>query len=764
MTANLPLKHSDSSHHLNSDDFPIIGPVMAPYVAWLRQRGYQPASVVQHVRQLRQLAGWLQHKRYHRLEELDLAGVMVAYHYFNRHKRYVAGAVRSLVRFLRERKAIPERYGPVPPLEAEQAKYGAFLSEVRGLSPVTISSHLRRLRLFFRFLRLDRGPFDFQDLQMSRVEAYLCLAARCNGRVSMHGIVCCLRGFLKFKHSTGQLRRPLHRQIATPCVYQMEKLPRAIPWLKIQQLLRSIDCSEPFGLRDFTMIYLAVTYGLRRGEVARLTLDDIDWRARTLRILQTKSRQVLKQPLTDESANVLIRYLRESRPQSQHRHLFLKLVAPSGPLDCCALHNVLRDRIRRSGLKIPFGGSHMLRHSLAAHLLQQGVAVKMIGDTLGHKAIESTSTYLRLGVEDLRDVALPLPASVETDCKVDWRTSRHRPRIRPEHRCLHLPSQFQSRFAQALNNFIVLKRALGCRYTGEAAVLAHWDFFIQSHYPKARQVNAEMFNAWSNQLSHLKPIVRRSRQRLVRKFLLFDARENENAFIPDPTTFAKPSQTLQPRLMTEPEMARILAVTSQVPPSFANPLRAETLKIGFVLLFCCGLRCGELLRLKLADIDLEQRLLHIRLTKFYKSRIVPLSPSVSAEVERHLTLRRNKGLPSQPDSSLMWNNRPKLQTINDRTLLKLWHRCCVCADIFNDQGHPPRLHDLRHSFAVEALRRWYAQSVNVQAKLPHLALYLGHVNLACTHYYLKLTPELRLAATQRYHDRFATLFTAGGDL
>jgi integrase len=601
-------------------------------------------------------------------------------------------------------------------------------------------------------------------MRLSRVEAYLRAAARGNSRASMHCIVCGLRGFLKFKHAAGQLRRPLHRQIEAPCVYQMEKLPRAIPWSKIQELLRSIDCSEPFGLRDFTMIYLAAAHGLRRSEVARLTLDDIDWRARTLRILQTKSRQAIHLPLTDEAANVLIRYLRESRPQSKHRHLFLKCLAPAGPLDCSALHNVLRNRIRLSGLQIKFGGSHMLRHSLAAHLLQQGVAVKTIGDTLGHKAVESTSTYLRLGVEELRDVALPLPVSAGIICQPDWGSSRHRPRIRPGYQDRHLPSRFQSRFALALNDFVELKRAMGCRYSNETATLRQWDQFIHRHYPTARRVNAEMFNAWSAQFSYLRPIVRRSRQGLVRKFLLFDAREDTRAFIPDPTTFSKPSEPLHPRLITELEMARILAVTSQVPPSYVNPLRAETVRIGFVLLFCCGLRCGELLRLKLGDIELEQRLLHIRLTKFYKSRLVPLSPSVSAEVERYLKLRQSKGLPARPDSFLMWSNRGLLQVLSDGGLLHLWHRCCVCAQVFNDQGHPPRLHDLRHSFAVGALQRWYTQGVNVQAKLPHLAMYLGHVNLACTHYYLKLTPELCQAATQRYHDRFATLFTAGGDL
>ena len=169
-----------------------------------------------------------------------------------------------------------------PALEAEQTKYGAYLSEVRGLSRVTISSRLRRLRLFFQFLCLDRRPVNFQNLRLSHVEAYLRTASRSNSRTSLHCIVCCLRGFLKFKHAAGQLRQPLHRQIEAPCVYQMGKLPRAIPWSKIQELLRSIDCSEPFGLHDFTMIYLAAAYGLRRSEVARLTLDDIDWRARTL--------------------------------------------------------------------------------------------------------------------------------------------------------------------------------------------------------------------------------------------------------------------------------------------------------------------------------------------------------------------------------------------------------------------------------------------------------------------------------------------------
>jgi len=182
----------------------------------------------------------------------------------------------------------------------------------------------------------------------------------------------------------------------------MEKLPRAIPWPQIQQLLRSIDCSDPFGLRDFTMIYLAATYGLRRSGSGEADADDIDWRARTLRILQTKSGQVLKLPLTDEAANVLIRYFaRSPRPAEPASALVSQTrgsVRPSGLLRVA--QRACENRIKRSGLKIAIWRQSHATPFFGRSSLQQGVAVKTIGDTLGHKAIESTSTYLRLGVED----------------------------------------------------------------------------------------------------------------------------------------------------------------------------------------------------------------------------------------------------------------------------------------------------------------------------------------------------------------------------
>jgi integrase/recombinase XerD len=145
--------------------------------------------------------------------------------------------------------------------------------------------------------------------------------------------------------------------------------------------------------------------------------------------------------------------------------------------------------------------------------------------------------------------------------------------------------------------------------------LSHWDDFLHRHYPEARKVRAEMFSGWTQELSHLSPTVCRAWQRLVRNWLLFHARDHTGTFIPDLLTFPKPSPAQLPRLVSEAEMARILQAARQLPPSSSNPLRAETIALDLLLLFCCGLRRGELLRLKLSDLDRNQRLLSIVETK-----------------------------------------------------------------------------------------------------------------------------------------------------
>src|SRR5262249_55003114 len=170
-----------------------------------------------------------------------------------------------------------------------------------------------------------------------------------------------------------------------------------------------IDCSTPHGLRDFTLLHLATSYGLRSGELVRLTLDDIDWRAGILKVRQTETKQTLLLPLTEQSRAVVARYGSAGRRHGGSRDLLLRRRPPGGPLAPTAVHATLEHRIPLSGLDLPPLGTHALRHSLAVHLLRQGVGLPTIGAALGHRHCESTAVYLRLAVEDLQEVGLPVP-------------------------------------------------------------------------------------------------------------------------------------------------------------------------------------------------------------------------------------------------------------------------------------------------------------------------------------------------------------------
>jgi site-specific recombinase XerD len=179
-------------------------------------------------------------------------------------------------------------------------------------------------------------------------------------------------------------------------------------------LLSSIDRAERTGCRDYTILYLLAHYGLRPSEAASLILDSIDWKGKALRVEQSKTHSTLLLPLSDEALQVLKDYLDAGRPTSPRQELFLCAKAPVHALTNHAVARVYKVRSRRSGLPLNGSSVYWLRHSFAMRLLERGVAVKTIGDLLGHHTLQSTCTYLRLQIEALREVALPLPTC--TDC------------------------------------------------------------------------------------------------------------------------------------------------------------------------------------------------------------------------------------------------------------------------------------------------------------------------------------------------------------
>ena len=284
--------------------------------------------------------------------------------------------------------------------------YRAHLDELRGFSGTTISQHLSTISRFLTDALPSETPLN--TLSAEAVEAFVITTSQRVTRQTLQHIVAHLRSFLRFCYDQNVLSSRLDT-IDTPRTYRGELPPRALPWSHVLGLLRSIDRSRMSGCRDHAILYLMAHYGLRPSEIAALSVDSIDWTSRTLRVDQSKTRSTLVLPLSDQTLRMLKRYLRCGRPGNTHAALFLRNRSPSGPITHYTVCDVYKKRARNSGLPLQGTSSYCLRHTFAMRLLTHGVGVKIIGDLLGHRTLESTCVYLRLQTEALRDVALPVP-------------------------------------------------------------------------------------------------------------------------------------------------------------------------------------------------------------------------------------------------------------------------------------------------------------------------------------------------------------------
>ena len=200
----------------------------------------------------------------------------------------------------------------------------------------------------------------------------------------------------------------------------------------------------------------------------------------------------------------------------------------------------------------------------------------------------------------------------------------------------------------------------------------------------------------------------------------------------------------------------MINATQYLPSHHDSPLRAQTMRLAIILLYTSGIRRGELLRLKLEEFNASQSTIRIDSTKFHKSRIIPLSPSAVNEMKMYLDRRHQTGLPMEPASALIWNNRGGRQgkSYSGPGFLRIWSTLCSSARIFNRQGNPPRLHDIRHSFAVNVLQNWYRNGEDVQAKLPLLSTYMGHASIVSTYYYLPFVEGIRSEVSSRFYHHY----------
>ncbi|HYT79822.1 MAG TPA: site-specific integrase, partial [Actinomycetota bacterium] len=215
-----------------------------------------------------------------------------------------------------------------------------------------------------------------------------------------------LRVFLRYAHREGVLASDLSASVGWPQVYRLSNIPRSISWDDVNRVLAGVERRTKAGRRDYAILLLLVTYGLRGREIAALTLGDIDWKRERLAVPERKAGHSTAFPLSTVVGEAILDYLRQGRPETTDRHVFFRAAAPRRPLGPAAVSAIARKYLLKAGVDVPRPGSHTLRHSAVQRLVDADFDLKTIGDFVGHRSSRSTEIYAKVAVEALREVAL----------------------------------------------------------------------------------------------------------------------------------------------------------------------------------------------------------------------------------------------------------------------------------------------------------------------------------------------------------------------
>jgi integrase len=304
--------------------------------------------------------------------------------------------------------------------------------------------------------------------------------------------------------------------------------------------------------------------------------------------------------------------------------------------------------------------------------------------------------------------------------------------------------------------FLSSGRALGRGYRVEEYVLRKVRKFLVR--AGACDLDQRLFDRFRARYYGHSSSTRVAIEHIVYRFHRYRRRTEPRCFLPDPESLARQEPQPLPTLVGRDQIARLLGYVSTLDCE-CHPLRPAVLRIALVLLYTAGLRRGELVRLTLADVDERSGVLRIRESKFHKSRWVPLSPSATMELRQYLQARREAGFDQAPSAPLLVSRRARAYDGNG-----IWSALRALFDaagIRDRSGRRPLVQDLRHSFAVAALLHWYETGADVQANLPKLALYMGHVSIKSTAYYLRCMPAVLRQAGRRFMRSWVDVLDGG---
>jgi site-specific recombinase XerD len=376
----------------------------------LTAQGFTRHVVADHTHLLAHLSGWLAERGLTARDvDADALQRFLSDRRAGGHEFLIsARGMAPMLKYLRGLGVVPQAGVPTPigPVEVLLAEYRRYLAVERGLAPLSVDRYLTTARLFVSGLP---SPLEVSLQQLSAVHVtdFLVVEA-CRRRAwAAKSLVPALRSLLRFLHVTGRISRPLLAAVPSVAGWGLTTLPRAVGSECVAALLSSCDRTTPLGCRDYAVLMLLSRLGLRNGEVSRLRLDDIDWRAGQMLIRGKGSRNEVL-PLPDDVGRALVDYLLHARPPGiGSRAAFVIGRAPFTPLSLSGITSIVvaacdRGRVERIG-------PHRLRHSVASDLLARGAPLAEVGQLLRHRAESTTAVYAKLDHRALSALVRPWP-------------------------------------------------------------------------------------------------------------------------------------------------------------------------------------------------------------------------------------------------------------------------------------------------------------------------------------------------------------------
>lgn len=388
-----------------------LGGIVDDFVRDMHARGHAEATIRDYVYYVERLGQWMAREGC-TVETLSDSNLQMFVSALSPAAQgHARAAARRLLSTLRETGLVaPPVLSPISPVEGLIQRFLEYYRHCRGVRIETCRQYGRYVGEFLAY----RFPAGGEVLDLAKIAAQdlmFFVAKRAERQTgAAKAAAKALRAFVRFLVHQGVCADDL--VAAVPTVPQRQaRLPRYLSDDQVRQLLASFDRSSPIGRRDRAMALCMVRLALRVGEVVGLRLEDIAWRRGIVQIGTGKSRRAATLPLPMDVGQAIARYLRDGRPETTHRHIFVTHALPVGrPLESSAARQAIRRAFQRSGLLVVSKGTHTLRHTAATRMVCQGASLKEVADVLRHRNLDTTVIYARVDLPALSSVAMPWPA------------------------------------------------------------------------------------------------------------------------------------------------------------------------------------------------------------------------------------------------------------------------------------------------------------------------------------------------------------------